>query len=206
MNASYPDRKTAEGELTVASTMNPGPWIAHSRNAARACELIAERTPGLDPEKAYILGLMHDIGRRVGVVQERHMVAGYQYCMSRGWETQARICVSHAYMIQDIRSTPGKWDVTEDEYRFMEGYIPAMEVDDYDRLVQLCDSLAIHTGFCLLEKRLVDVCLRYGVNELVVPRWKSIFALKDYFEGRMGRSVYDVLPNVRENTFSSAAS
>jgi hypothetical protein len=202
----YPDLETAEKEIEIAGTMNPGPWTAHSRNVGLDCALIAERIEGLDPEKARILGLMHDIGRRVGRVQERHMVAGYQFCMERGWSEQAKICISHAFMIKDAQATLGKWDVSQEEYEFVVRWLGEIEYDDYDRLVQLCDSLAIHSGFCLLEKRFVDVSLRYGVNEHVVPRWKAIFDLKDYFEKRGDFSIYDILPGIKENTFHGSAS
>ena len=204
MRHMYPDLKTAEKELEIAGTMNPGPWIKHSINTAHACGFIAERCANLDPGKAYILGLMHDIGRRVGICQERHMVAGYQFCMDRGWDDQARICISHSFMIQDIGTNLGKWDVSPEEYRLVERFLETAVYDDYDRLVQLCDSLAVATGFCLLEKRFVDVSLRYGVNDRVVDRWKAVFALKDYFETMIGCTVYDILPGVKENTFSGA--
>ena len=198
----YPDLKTAEEELAIAGKMNPGPWIKHSINTARACSFIAERCANMDPAKAYVLGLLHDIGRRVGICQEKHMAAGYQFCMGKGWDDQARICISHSFMIPDIKTTLGKWDVSADEYRMVEKFLETAQYDDYDRLVQLCDSLAVATGFCLLEKRFVDVSLRYGVNDRVVDRWKAVFALKDYFEKMIGCPVYDILPGVRENTFS----
>jgi hypothetical protein len=122
--------------------------------------------------------------------------------MEKGWDEQARICVSHSFMIQNIDATLGKWDVSADEYLMVKNYLETMKYDDYDRLVQLSDSLAVATGFCLLEKRFVDVSLRYGVNDHVVDRWKAVFALKDYFENMIGCPIYDILPEVRENTFS----
>jgi HD superfamily phosphodiesterase len=198
----YPDRATAERELEIAGTMNPGPWIAHSEYAARACAHIAEKVPGMDAEKAYILGLLHDIGRRAGVMQERHMLEGYRYCAERGWHEQARICVSHSFMIQDISSSIGQWDMSDEDRQFMADYVKNARYDDYDRLVQLCDSLAMFSGFCLLEKRFVDVCLRYGAHPNLVPRWRATFAIKDDFERRIGCPVYDLLPGVRENTFA----
>ena len=54
----------------------------------------------------------------------------------------------------------------------------------------------------LLEKRFVDVCLRYGAHPNLVPRWRATFAIKDDFERRIGCPVYDLLPGVRENTFA----
>ena len=39
----------------------------HSMYVAEGAKLIAEQTDNLNPEVAYILGLLHDIGRREGV-------------------------------------------------------------------------------------------------------------------------------------------
>ena len=195
-----PDRKTAEQALKEAYQSNPGVWVDHSRYVAQACENIALRCAGLDSEKAYILGLLHDIGRYPGVTSERHLIDGYRYCMERGWEKAAQICISHAFMIQDIHTSIGKFDVSEEDYRFMEQFVKNAVYDDYDRLVQLCDSLALPTGFCILEKRFVDVTIRYGVHPATIDRWKKILEIKEYFQEKMGCSIYDVLPGVVENS------
>ena len=63
-----PTRDEAILELKTAEKMNPGPWVKHSLNVGIAARNIAERIPGMDAEKAYITGLLHDIGRRVGIV------------------------------------------------------------------------------------------------------------------------------------------
>lgn len=63
--------------------------------------------------------------------------------------------------------------MSKDEYLFMEQFISEAVYDDYDRLVQLCNSLALPNGFCLLEKRLVDVTLRYGVHKATIPTGKE---------------------------------
>lgn len=195
-----PDRKTVENALQAASKSNPGVWVDHSRYVAMACENIACRCAKIDSEKAYICGLLHDIGRYPGVTSEKHLIDGYRYCMSRGWEKAAQICISHAFMIQDIHTSIGRFDVSEEDYKFMEQFIKNAIYDDYDRLVQLCDSLALPTGFCILEKRFVDVTIRYGVHPATIDRWKKILELKDYFEKMMGCSVYEVLPGVVENS------
>ena len=60
-------RKEAEALLEEALPYNPGPWGDHSRTAAHCAECIARASNGrLDPDKAYVLGLLHDIGRRYG--------------------------------------------------------------------------------------------------------------------------------------------
>lgn len=73
-----PTRLEAEKELELAGKLNPGPWVEHSLHTGRAAQYIAERCDGLDPEKAYILGILHDIGRRVGIVTFEHVYEGYK--------------------------------------------------------------------------------------------------------------------------------
>ena len=79
--------------------------------------------------------------------------------MERGWEKAAQICISHAFMIQDIATSIGVFDVSDEDYLFMKEFVANAVYDDYDHLVQLCDALAMPTGFCLLEKRFVDVTI-----------------------------------------------
>lgn len=193
--------QTANEALLEASRLNPGPWTDHSRHVATACQNIAARCENLSADYAYLLGLLHDIGRYAGVTSERHLIDGYRYCMERGWEKAAQICISHAFMIQNIESSIGEFDVSEADYQFMKDFVKTARYDDYDLLVQLCDSLALPTGFCLLEKRFVDVTIRYGVHPFTIPRWQKILSIKEYFETQTGCSVYDLLPGVIENSF-----
>ena len=67
-----PSLETAEALLAEAAELNPGPWVAHSHNVALAAQCLAKAHPNLEPERAYILGLLHDIGRREGVTSMRH--------------------------------------------------------------------------------------------------------------------------------------
>lgn len=193
--------KIAEKELAYAATLNPGPWTAHSRYVALACQNIAAACPELSADTAYCFGLLHDIGRYAGVTSERHLIDGYRFCMERGWEKCAQICISHAYMIQDIETSIGTFDVSEEDYLFMKKFIQNAVYDDYDRLVQLCDALALPSGFCLLEKRFVDVALRYGTPPFMTARWKKTLEIKAQFEEKINGSLYQLLPGVVENTF-----
>ena len=195
------NRGEAQRALEEALIANPGPWGDHSRYTAMACERIARRCPGLSAEEAYCYGLLHDIGRHAGVTSEKHLIDGYRWCMARGWEKAAQICISHAFMIQDIATSIGRFDVTDDEYHFMKEFVARAKYDDYDLLVQLCDALALPTGFCLLEKRFVDVALRYGLHPAMIPRWKKTLELQKYFEGRMGCGLYEALPEAVQNSF-----
>jgi hypothetical protein len=205
MASGYPDPETADRELRLADSLNPGPWVGHSHHTGLACRYIAARHPGLDADKAYALGVLHDIGRRVGIVSTRHGLEGYRYARSKGWDDVAKICLTHSYALHHVESEIGAWDVSPEERAFMTRYIAAAEYDDYDRLLQLADCLALESGFCLLEKRLVDVARRYGVDEYTVARWDAVFEIKQQFEARMGCSIYELLPGVQENSFHDLA-
>lgn len=195
-----PTLAQAEQALSWAAASNPGPWEQHSRYTAEAARNIAAGCPGLDSTKAYILGLLHDIGRYPGVTSERHLLDGYRFCMEKGWDEAAQVCISHAFMIPDIETSIGVFDMPESDKQFLADFVARARYDDYDRLIQLCDSLTLPSGFCLLEKRFVDVTIRYGFHDATIPRWKKILELRDYFSGLLGRPVYDVLPGVAENS------
>lgn len=195
------NKENVEKALKEASESNPGAWVDHSRYVAEACKNIALECNDLSAEQAYLFGLLHDIGRYAGISSERHLIDGYRYCMERGWEKAAQICISHAFMIQDIDTSIGKFDISDADYRFMKEFVANAVYDDYDRLVQLCDALATPTGFCLLEKRFVDVSIRYGVHPATIDRWKKILEIKKLFEKQIGCSIYTLLPGVVENSF-----
>jgi hypothetical protein len=159
----------------------------------------------MEAEAAYILGCLHDIGRRAGKTGMRHALDGYVYLNSLRYQDAARISLTHSYPIKNAEAGADLWDGSDEEYQFVQTYLDQIEYDRYDRLIQLCDSLALPAGFCLMEKRLVDVVLRYGTNPLTIPKWKAYFAIKDDFEREIGQSIYSLLPGVVENTFSSQA-
>ena len=195
---SLPDRAAAERELELGNSLNPGAWTEHSRNVARACEIIAAAA-GLDAEKAYILGLLHDIGRRIGRCGQKHIYAGYVYCLDRGWDEAAKISMTHSYLFNDAEIGGAIYDGSDDEWEFVKEYMRKVQFDDYDRLVQLGDAIADAEGFCFAEKRLVDVALRYGVLPRMIDKWKKLFEIKAYFDNKCGQSVYNLLPGIRDN-------
>ncbi len=196
-----PTREQAVQLLSEAEAKNPGAWVQHSMNVARAAELIAGQHPRLDPEAAFILGYLHDIGRQEGVTDMRHILDGYNFLSRLGYDDAARICLTHSFPFQDARAGSGNWDGSPEELRFVENYLAGVEYTEYDRLLQLCDALAISTGFCLIEKRLVDVALRRGVNDFTLRKWQAFLEIKKEFDQAIGRSIYSLLPGVVDNTF-----
>lgn len=66
-----------------------------------------------------------------------------------------------------------------------------MEYDDYDLLIQLSDSVAAAEGIVPLEERMNDVKRRYG--SYPQEKWDRNVELRGYFEGKMGRDLYEVI-------------
>lgn len=196
-----PSVEEAKSFLAEAETANPGLWVQHSKNTALAARLIAERIQDPDPEVSYVLGLLHDIGRREGRFHIRHLIDGYRFLSDLGYEDAARISLTHSFPIANLDAYMGERDCSHEELLFLEEFVSSVEFNKYDRLIQLCDVISAPSGFCLMEKRLVDVALRYGINVITTSVWKARFQIMADFDDELGQSVYSILPGIIEGTF-----
>lgn len=189
----FPSREEAEALLEEALPHNPGPWGDHSRTAAHCAECIARASGGvLDPDKAYVLGLLHDIGRRYGKRHLGHVSDGYSYMMRLGYDEVARVCLSHSFNDQSLADYVGNRDTSPEETALIENSLATMVYDEYDRLIQLCDSLAGAEGVLDIEERMLDVKRRYGAYPQ--HKWDINLALKAHFEALCGgRDIYEIV-------------
>lgn len=186
----YPDRTAAEEILREAEQCNPGPWGDHSRTAAHCAGQIAIRA-GMDPDKAYVLGLLHDIGRKFGKRHLGHVPDGYRYMMRLGYDDCARICITHSFQVQRFDDYIGNTDTSPEETALVKRILYGTVYDDYDRLIQLCDSFAGASGVLRIEERLEDVQSRYGGEPAIWERkTEAVLRLKKYFEMKMGQELY----------------
>ncbi|KAI4442027.1 hypothetical protein C824_004537 [Schaedlerella arabinosiphila] len=186
-----PSVEMAEFLLRSAVQFNPGPWEQHSRNAAECAEKIAARCSGLDPERAYVYGLLHDIGRKFGITGLAHVYDGYRYLSEMGYANAARIALTHSFNMKDIHDYIGKFDVTESVQDEIQALLAGMEYNDYDCLIQLCDSLAKADGIVSVEERMNDVKSRHGYYPQ--KKWDMNLRLKEYFEEKMQEDVAEKL-------------
>ena len=182
-----PSKEEAERLLEEAYLKNPGPWREHSIVAAKCAQKIASACMNLDPAKAYILGLLHDIGRREGVTALAHVIDGYEYLMKLGYDEAARVCITHSFSIKKIETYIGKNDVSSEAYKKIKKLIDEYEYDDYDRLIQLCDSIALPQGSAKIEERMGDVKKRHGYYPQ--DKWNKHIELKKYFEQKSGLDI-----------------
>ena len=195
--------KEAEKELSIGAQLNPGLWIKHSMSVGLNAKLIADKIDILDSDQAYVMGLLHDIGRREGIKSIMHTIDGYDYMMSLNQKEIARICLTHSYPIKDVNTFFGEFDCTEEQKVFLSRFIKNVVYDDYDRLIQLCDAISLPNGACIMEKRLIDVALRHGLPYFTIDKWKAFLELKNYFDKLCDCNIYTLLPNVTENSYES---
>ena len=105
-----PTRKEAMTLLRDGLSNNPGPWGKHSLTAAHCAEKIAAACGDMDAEKAYVLGLLHDIGRKEqfenpGLCHAR--VGGdkaYAFLVGAGWTQERALRVKQAVAAHRYRS------------------------------------------------------------------------------------------------------
>lgn len=183
-----PTREEALRLVRDGLRSNPGPWGKHCVTAAHCAEKIAAACGDMDPEKAWILGLLHDIGRKFGVRHLGHVSDGFTYMMSLGYDEAAKVCLTHSFNNRTVDEYIGKFDVSDAELALIRSELAKAEYDDYDRLIQLCDSLAGAEGVLDIEERMGDVKRRYGAYPQ--EKWDAGIRLKNSFERRMGKSIY----------------
>ena len=184
-----PDRDEALKLLTEAGWDNPGLWIQHSLSVAHCAEKIAKAS-GMDEEKAYILGLLHDIGRKFSRRHLGHVSDGYAYMMKLGYDEVARVCLSHSFHSQSVHDYIGNFDTDDEELKMIRAGLAEMDYDDYDRLIQLCDAIGGADGVMDMEERMNDVESRYGYYP--EEKRNANRRLKVYFEEKMKSDIYAI--------------
>lgn len=186
-----PDRIEAEQLVAEAEKCNPGPWGDHSRTAAKCAQQVAAKCPGMDAEKAYVLGLLHDIGRKFGTRHLGHVYDGWKYMLQLGYDEAAKICLTHSFCEHSIEDYIGKHDITEAEEEELIRGLNHTSYDEYDLLIQLCDSIAGAEGVMRIEDRMEDVRSRYG--SYPQSKWNRNLEIKKFFEDKMGMSIYEAV-------------
>lgn len=167
----------------------------HYLRVAENAKRIASKIPSLNPEKAYILGLLHDYGEFKEQKDRRnfHGTAGYDEMMSLGFDEVARTCLSHSFFDDCI--TPENYSsYPADCILRAAEIISDNPFDDYDRLIQLSDLMVKSDQVTAIDERLDFVAAKYHVPADVISFKKErAHELKKYFDNLCGEDVYHIL-------------
>ncbi len=123
-----------------------------------------------------------------------HVYDGWRYMSELGYDEAARICLSHSFNEGKLENYIGKFDITEEETEELRLALAAMKFDEYDKLIQLCDSLAAAEGVVDMKERMEDIRRRYG--QYPQSKWDKNMELKTYFEQKAGKDIYTVVGGI----------
>ena len=173
---------------------NDDRWIKHSICVGNTAGVIAKSLK-LDVDYAKTLGYVHDIGKAVGPFSE-HNINGYNYLKQLGYdEKYYNICLVHSYLNHDYKCISGPKPL---ENSFMEDFIKNYNCSIYEQIINLCDIMCT-TTVVTIDKRLIDIMTRWGVNENTQYHIVESFKLKAFIDSQLGFNVYDLFPSIKEN-------
>lgn len=152
-------------------TINTSSWITHSLYEAKAAQELAEML-GLDREKAGVLALLHDYGRKF-THDFTHVTRGFEALVDEGWIEEARGTLTHSFINAgrcancdpaeegfyiDENGNPSWVENTEmDEITEV---LEKLQYDDYDMILNVADLMATDKGITSPYDRVQDVATR----------------------------------------------
>lgn len=166
----------------------------HCTMVAMTAVRIAAFVPEINLEKVHVLGLLHDYGGRYseGNKELFHGTAGYEAMMILGYTDVARVCLTHSFIRPAFR--PEDYTYPASEMIKARKLMDRIDLDDYDRLIQLSDSLVCGYLVVTAKDRLSALQKKYGIRQEAIGRkYQEIMALKSYFDEKCGRDVYEIL-------------
>lgn len=186
------------GDFVLPNNINTSSWISHSLYEAKAAQQLAQRL-GLDTEKAGILGMLHDYGRKY-THDFTHVILGYEALVDEGWIEEARASITHSFI---NAGRCANCDPAEDGFYIDENGQPAweedaekdditevlenLEYDDYDMLLNIADLIATSDGITTPYDRVQDVATRK----------KPDIRNRGYFLSEFSNKLIYVIENIR---------
>lgn len=156
--------------------INTSSWINHSLNVAESSRVLCSLLKDCDTNTAYVSGLFHDIGRKFKTNMQ-HTIAGFEYLVDKGYENEARICLTHSHIhgercannepaVDGWSCVEGNsvWDdevPTDDLTEFLQN----CEYSTYDDILTIVDLIATENGVVSLCERLKDIASRRKIDE-----------------------------------------
>ena len=156
----------------------------------------------LDSDYAQALGYIHDIGRKIS--HPNHTIMGYKYMIENGYPEEARSCLTHSFIDNNIFYTAGGIPQGKDRFDYMNNFLLSVNLTIYDNIVQMCDFFCLETGFTTIERRLLDITERKGVYDTSPMHLEKTMELKLRLEEMMGCPLYDLFPEIDVDALAQA--
>ncbi|MDR3031004.1 MAG: HD domain-containing protein [Holosporales bacterium] len=168
----------------------------HSLTVAFAAKTIAAKTENLDPKKAFLYGLMHDIGKFFLSKPEiyKHPRIGYELTKLK-YPDIAEICVSHPFPNFALKSYFTQYCAGDAfEADRIEKALSGVKINDYIELIQLCDKLSGINDYMSLELKFKWYKDNYQIyEESFKANYKKLSEIKLKFDAAIKNNVYTLL-------------
>lgn len=181
-------------EQNISNNLPKGISRRHYQNVAFIASRIAEYS-GLNVEKAFVLGLLHDYGEYIefSTPETFHGTAGYDEMMRLGYDDVARTCLSHSFFDDNFK--PEDFPAYDKQQIIRAAkLLKKQPFDDYDRLIHLADMMAPWDKIDTIENRIAMITEKYNLSAAVALRKrKEALWLKNYFDSLSGQNVYTLI-------------
>lgn len=150
---------------------------------------------GLNDERSYIFGLLHDIGKFKP--NRFHGLTGYEIALENNDLELAQICITHSFInnrIEEFHFPDNEFKKTD--IKRTKELFKSIKLNDYIYLIKLCDFMSIGDTLnsSTIEDRLIDIITRYPMSQTEFDRLsKNVNKLKEYFEKKYDFDLYKLL-------------
>ena len=176
---------------------DPKTWYTyenHVYGVAKVAKIIASKLKTMNPDRLYVMGLLHDISRTEDdKLQRFHGILGYEKLI-RIDPDAARACLLHTFPWNELppyRQYTKLFYQSKKDYQFIADFIKQNPPKEEDYLIQLCDHLANKNGFVTIEERAKEVMERHRKSQDFVDIVR-INELKQYFDQKIECDIYSL--------------
>ena len=186
----------------ISMGRNPKTWYTyhnHVYGVAQIAKKIAAKISTMDPDRLYVMGLLHDICRTEDDrLQRFHGILGYEKLLQIDSEV-ARACLLHTFpwnTLSPYAECEKLFFYNEQDYLLTSNFIKNNPPKEEDYLIQLCDGLANKNGFVTIEQRAQEIMERHKRLHIAgFMNVEKVNELKRYFDNKIHGNIYDLFTN-----------
>lgn len=184
-------------DYEISLGRDPKTWYTYKNHVYGTAEIakkIARKIKTMNPNRLYVMGLLHDICRiEEDRIKRFHGILGYEKFITIDKDV-ARACLLHSFLCDEL---PPYNDCAEmffqqkKDYQFVADFLQKNPPEEEDYLIQLSDNLANKNGFVTIEERIAEYIERHGSLDIEDNAVKAK-KLKRYFDKKIGCDIYSL--------------
>lgn len=143
--------------------------IKHSAMVAKAAYVIASQTKWkIDPNKAHMAGMMHDIGKLYIETPENkylHPIIGYELLLRNGNREMAEICISHPFPVFNYKQYIDDYcNNNQNASEQIASTLKTIKITPLIRLIQFADKVSGVDSYTTFEDKFKWYTTKYNIE------------------------------------------